>query len=225
MYTKRHLNYRTSEYTEEKHYAPKNFDNFEALLKSIKIDRNEFYIENGFAHGKTVFAAKAFKIFRDSPQDGESKQKDAVKKVITDKYYMTVGSAREMVVQAIKDIAPIHVIEWSPRLKSILGLDEKTDKYTYPIFEQAGSSNLYIYCDIIEPQRVGHTVVPLLRKITNTGYANTFVTREFQHLQYIDVARLEFDQIHMYIKTESGGPPSFTVGTFSATLHFRRKRY
>jgi len=64
-----------------------------------------------------------------------------------------------------------------------------------------------------------------LRRMTNHGAHGEITTREFEHLQYLDVVYDAFDEIHVYIKTEDGHPPSFVVGPFSITLHFRQKMY
>jgi len=118
-----------------------------------------------------------------------------------------------------------YTIEWTPKINTILGYDEAAQEYIHPVFGFAGASTIFVYCDIVEPQRVGDNYVPLLRKLTNNGKHGDLLTREFQQLHYIDLKYEEFDTIHMYIRTESGEPPSFGSGPFSATLHFRPKPY
>jgi len=112
---------------------------------------------------------------------------------------------------------------WTSKMKSILGYEH--GKYIYPISMKAGQTNLYIYSDIADRQRVGSSLAPLLRKIAYKGIHNDQITHEFQHLHYIDVCLSDFENILMYIRTESGNPPPLQLGSFSATLHFRPKSY
>lgn len=116
-------------------------------------------------------------------------------------------------------------IELIPRLKYVLGWSEDKQAFIYSVFEPALRTQLYVYCNIIENQRVGGDVAPLLRKMTYVGNHDQIITRNFPHLQYVDVAYTEFDTIWMYIRHETGFPPAFVTGSFSCTLHFRRKRY
>lgn len=116
-------------------------------------------------------------------------------------------------------------IRLTPRLKYMLGWADDKKGFAYNVFEPALRTQLYVYCDIIENQRVGGEVAPLLRKMTYVGEHDQVVTRNFPHLQYVNVAYTEFDKIWMYIRNETGQPPPFITGAFSCTLHFRRKRY
>ena len=84
---------------------------------------------------------------------------------------------------------------------------------------------LFLYLNIIESKHVGGDMVPLLKRMTYDGIDGQIQIRSFPHLQYIDVAAVEIPYIWMYMKTECGIPPPISKGNFSATLHFRRKRY
>ena len=88
-----------------------------------------------------------------------------------------------------------------------------------------GKTQLYVYCNIIAPQRVGDQLAPLLRKFPFTGTHDEIISKSFNNPQYIDVASLSISNIHMWIRTEDGVPPPIKLGSFSATLHFRRKKF
>jgi hypothetical protein len=116
-----------------------------------------------------------------------------------------------------------HIL-YEPRLQNMLGYSKSHDSYYYKVFPQALRTQLYFYCSIVSPQRVGHEVVPLLRRMTYVGKHNEIITRSFPHLQYVDVAFNDFDTIWLYVRHENGDHPAFTAGTLDCTLHFRRKR-
>jgi hypothetical protein len=131
----------------------------------------------------------------------------------------------------------LYKIVLQPKIAGILGYENTKEWLKYKHgnnnaligyhrhYFQTGQSRLYVYANIIENQFIGNTMAPLLRQFNYTGEHEKITTKTFAQLQYINLATPEFDHIHMYIKTESGNPPPFTVGAFSATLHFRRKRY
>jgi hypothetical protein len=91
----------------------------------------------------------------------------------------------------------------------------------------AGQIRLFVYCDVISPQYVGDTMAPLLRCFMYAGKRkhDESVTRSFDHIQYLSVKYPEFEMIHVWLKTECGDPILFETGTFSCTLHFRRKKF
>jgi hypothetical protein len=115
--------------------------------------------------------------------------------------------------------------EFETRLKHVFGWSSLRQDYTLGIFPPAERTHLLVYCSIIEGQRVGNEVVPLLRKMSYVGRHNQVVTRNFPHLQYLGLAYREFDTIWIYLKNESGRSPPFINGSFTCVLHFRRRRY
>jgi hypothetical protein len=120
-------------------------------------------------------------------------------------------------------ITSIVPVKWSEKLNNIFGFEN--GRYVHEVFFKTGQTQLFIYCDIIELQRVGNEMAPLLRVITHEGTHGQITNRTFLHLQYVPVTFDYIEFAHMYILNESGLPPPLTVGSFSATLHFRRKQY
>lgn len=93
------------------------------------------------------------------------------------------------------------------------------------VFLPSGQTKLFVYSDIIKPQRVGDSFAPLLRMVPFKGEDLKTTVHELQHLQYLSIAKADFEYIHVYIKTETGEAPPYEAGTFSVTLHFQRKTY
>ena len=88
-----------------------------------------------------------------------------------------------------------------------------------------GCRKIYIYTDIIENQRVGDQMAPLLRITDYTGAQDQTEIKDFNHLQYISVRQDNIEAIRIYIKTETGEDLPLSFGTVSCTLHFREKRF
>jgi hypothetical protein len=146
---------------------------------------------------------------------------ELVNLLFEDDAYVRVSGKRAELFVTNKDI----IVSFNPKITDILGFDEESQSFVHDIFERIGNTQLYVYCNVIENQRVGNEMVPMLRKMANTGLHDEISTRTFAQLQYIDVAFSDIDHIWMYLKNESGETPLSVKGSFSATLHFRRKRY
>jgi hypothetical protein len=112
-------------------------------------------------------------------------------------------------------------IKWEPKISSILGYNAETEEYEHEIFEKAGMTEMFVYCDIVSLQRVGAELVPLLKKMSYEGENGKITMREFVHNQYKEVVKSEIDSIRTYIRSENGLPVPLQYGNFSATLHFR----
>ncbi len=124
----------------------------------------------------------------------------------------------------------------SDQVKAILGISEiatthsvknthRVDKGVFRPFFGYGQQKMYIYADIIENQFIGSQLAPLLRITDYKGQNATTSTQEFAHHHYVPLRKINLDQIHMYIRSESSDYLPIELGTFSATLHFRRKRF
>ena len=82
-----------------------------------------------------------------------------------------------------------------------------------------GFHNLYVYCDIIQPQYVGDTLVPLLRIIPVEGEDGQRISKSFLRPQYLPVSRKQFESIEVNIKRDTGQPVPFEFGRVLLTLH------
>lgn len=85
-----------------------------------------------------------------------------------------------------------------------------------------GFHSLYIYCDVVQPQVVGDTQVPLIRIIPVEGKDGERVSKAFQSPQYLPVSRKQFETIEVNIRQDTGAKVPFETGRVLVTLHFRR---
>ena len=87
-----------------------------------------------------------------------------------------------------------------------------------------GFHDLYVYCDIIQPQYVGDALVPLLRIIPVEGKDEQRISKSFVRPQYVPVIRMQFESIEVNIKRDTGEPVPFQFGRVLLTIHFRQSR-
>jgi hypothetical protein len=127
-------------------------------------------------------------------------------------------------------------IEFNERALAILGLDidpsiivAKNETVTIDgsqnVHFELGSRKVYVYTDIIQEQRVGDQVAPILRITDYSGTQEGLVIKDFNQLHYIRPNKDYIDSIRIYLKTETGEDLPLTFGTTSCTLHFREKRF
>ena len=60
------------------------------------------------------------------------------------------------------------------------------------VFDLDPVSALYLYCDVIEPRTVGHTLAPLLGVIPVEGKSGANVAKRYEKLQYYPVLKKIF---------------------------------
>ena len=86
-----------------------------------------------------------------------------------------------------------------------------------------GLETFYIYCDLLEPVKVGHTEAPLLR-IVDAGNEpqGSLVRRHYVSPIYVPVQKKNFDSIEISLRTDQGKPVPFERGRVILTLHFRK---
>lgn len=86
-------------------------------------------------------------------------------------------------------------------------------------------SQLFVYCDIIDPQMVGDVMSPLLR-IIPLDPANYIYGANKMHVfsppHYLPVMRREFDTIEIDIRSSTGQKIPFQFGTVCVKLHFKK---
>lgn len=84
---------------------------------------------------------------------------------------------------------------------------------------------LYVYSDIVTLQRVGDTVAPLLRSVTdnNGSMSVETVVSEFRHIQYLPLQSGSIESIEIHIADSGGRVVDFAFGDVIVTLHFRKR--
>jgi hypothetical protein len=84
---------------------------------------------------------------------------------------------------------------------------------------------MFIYCDIAEPQYFGHELSRILKMVTIPKHIEMYgqtVHKEFQRLQYISVMKKHFETITIELRDKTGAYLPFVSGTFMIVLHFRK---
>ena len=87
-----------------------------------------------------------------------------------------------------------------------------------------GFHDLFIYCDLIQPQYVGDVLVPLLRIVPVEGKDGQRISKLFVRPQYVPVSRKQFETIEVDIKRDMGGSVPFEFERVLLTLHFRQSQ-
>lgn len=86
-----------------------------------------------------------------------------------------------------------------------------------------GFYNLYVYCNICEPQIVGDTYVPLLRTVYITGNQGQIINNIYDAPHYVPVNTDTLETIEINIKNDMNELVSFKTGKVICKLHFRQK--
>ena len=129
-----------------------------------------------------------------------------------------------------------YKIKFSTKLSEIIGFDGKTE-FSADVLQKesalfyskfrpdihGGRYHMFIYCDIVESQIVGSSMVPLLRMVNITGEEGKAVTQTFSCPFYLPVSRSEFDVISIILCDEFGIEIPIDKGQVTLTLHFREK--
>ena len=87
-------------------------------------------------------------------------------------------------------------------------------------------SQMYVYCDIIQPQMVGDVMAPLLRIVNIDNTSHVFGTQRacvFNTPHYVPVMVTTFGNVEIDIRLDTGKPVPFVFGTSCVKLHFRRR--
>lgn len=125
----------------------------------------------------------------------------------------------------------ISVLKLSPKLCLQLGFEPNVNLVTNPISKYPVNlylglpSQIFIYCDICEPQIVGDVMTSLLRNVpldSSKYLYGAYKMNIFSHPYYIPVLRREFDTMEIDIRTETGHQLPFEFGTACVKLHFKQ---
>lgn len=128
----------------------------------------------------------------------------------------------------------IHTIEFSKKLKDILGFEfteySIRDKHTIigsspPSLARGLPNKMFVYSDICEPYITGDTQTPLLRIVPlniNKYVYGTMRDISFSSANYIPLLHNSFRTIEIDIRDAYGNPIPFDYGPLNVTLHFKR---
>ncbi len=126
--------------------------------------------------------------------------------------------------------ADVSNIIFSPLLQYVLGLgtvrlvqiEQAQYLAKYPPDLSAGFNSLYVYCDLIQPQIVGNTLVPLLRAFAIEGKHGDYITKTFLSPHYAKLRTKTFDTVEISIRTDTNKAVKFNFGKVIVKLHLRK---
>uniref|UniRef100_A0A1Y1KYY2 Uncharacterized protein n=1 Tax=Photinus pyralis TaxID=7054 RepID=A0A1Y1KYY2_PHOPY len=125
----------------------------------------------------------------------------------------------------------LSILGFSERLALQLGFRPEQNIVQDPVPPHPASiwiglpSQMFIYCDIVEPQIVGNVVSPLMRIVNITAENYNYGCHKdvvFSPTHYIPVMIKEFENIEINIRTDTGQSMPFEFGTLSLKLHFKK---
>lgn len=128
----------------------------------------------------------------------------------------------------------IGTVALGKHLQYMLGLDDATEQLRifdqpethalYPVDLRTGFYALYIYCDLVESQILGNTLVQLLRIVPTEGNYGDIINTTFHSPHYISVLKKHFNSVQISIKDDQNQLVPFDFGKSILKLHFRKKR-
>lgn len=133
-----------------------------------------------------------------------------------------------------KEDLKMQKIYLEPRLAVLLGYDPLNHNFVNlcePLHKynvNAGfPQNIFVYCDLIEGQIIGHRYAPVMKIVPATEHNATFgesVLRTFPTREYLPLAKRSFNTISINILDNTGQKIPFTCGQLIVTVHLRRKK-
>jgi len=120
-------------------------------------------------------------------------------------------------------------ITLSKHLQHMLGFHSPLiDKYnttsTTPLDLRGDIDMMYVYCDVIAPQIVGSSQVPLLQLCSISGKNGEYVEKVFYSPNYVPVVNNDLSKIEITLASSSGMQVQFLYGKIVCVLHFKKNR-
>ena len=81
---------------------------------------------------------------------------------------------------------------------------------------------MYIYCNIVENQIVGDSLVPLLRIVNVQGRRWEVIDRIYDSPHYCNLQQKDITSIEINIRNDIGELVSFEFGHVVVKLHFKK---
>ena len=121
---------------------------------------------------------------------------------------------------------PNVVVSLSSELASILGFQKDWHREIgeYTSASVANVNAIYVYCDVIEPRTVDHTLAPLVGVLLVTGKPGAYVSKRYDKIQYHPVLKKNFSDIHISLRDNQAKRIRFRKGKGIVTLHSRPKK-
>lgn len=107
--------------------------------------------------------------------------------------------------------------------KTSFGINAEPQKGDMEVNLLRGITNLFIYCDLCEPIRVGDTQAPLLRTVAfNQKKYGEMINLNYINPMYVKVNKTFIDTVQIMICDASGELIPFNEGLTTVILHFKR---
>lgn len=179
---------------------------------------------------KTEFTPESIKPYNSSHLDAE--------KMLN--WFETAKATHDapIYLQYNKDTRRVHfILKWgikdllfSEKLHYILGISsERWVQFSssefiteYPPDLTAGFNTLFVYCNLIEPQIVGSSLLSLLRTVSIKGKQGDFISEIFQSPHYVRVQTKTFDTVEIALKNDLNEYVRFNYGKVIVKLHLRQ---
>ena len=95
---------------------------------------------------------------------------------------------------------------------------EKTTTESPNVADMSVISNIYTYCDILEPQIVGDTNAQLLKSIPVEGKFGDIIAKTYTNIHYVPVQTKLFEIVKILLRGDTGKPVPFERG--KVVIHF-----
>ena len=126
----------------------------------------------------------------------------------------------------------IRQCSFGPDLQYMFGFDreqsvafQKSKNFAqYPPDLSAGFNTLFVYCNLIEHQAVGGSLVPLLRTVPIKGSFGQNIDRVFLSPHYSNLRTNTFDSIEIKICRDTGELVDFNFGKVILKVHLQKRK-
>lgn len=111
------------------------------------------------------------------------------------------------------------------KTSSYLGIDNKEVDKQRPVFMNQGLTDLYVYSDLVYPTIVGDTTCELLTILdgqTEKDYGS-HCCEVFEDPWFHQLAKTSFQEIRIYLRTDTGKAPHFRFGRVNLRLSFKKE--
>lgn len=115
------------------------------------------------------------------------------------------------------------------KIRIEMKFDDRTREYlgighSRPVYMNQGKTDLFVYCDLVYPSIVGDQRSELLAIVdgqTDKPYG-THCSETFEDPWYHELAKTAFQDVRVYLRTDTGEAPHFNFGRVSVRLTFTK---
>lgn len=114
-----------------------------------------------------------------------------------------------------------YEVNFDPETRKVLGVEASRR----PVFLNQGWTDLYVYSDLVYPTVVGDQACELMTILDGQTEKpfGAHCCEVFEEPWYHPLAKLNFQDIHIYIRNDNGIAPNFKFGRVNLRLSFRKQ--